>query len=85
MVSLRDSIGEKLTRKDDFVVRWREYFVQLLNGDVMRVVGKKRLERMRRYLEGGKRGDNGCAKENERWLSSWYGWYCCRNAENSRY
>ena len=39
MVFVSDSIGKKLTREDDAEVRWREYFVQLLNGYVISEVG----------------------------------------------
>ena len=40
MVFVSDSIGKKLTREDDVEVRWREYFVQLLNGYEISEVGE---------------------------------------------
>ena len=33
-------MGEKLTVENDIEGRWREYFVQLLNGDEISEVGK---------------------------------------------
>ena len=32
-------MGEELTQEDDTEGRWKEYFVQLLNGDEIREVG----------------------------------------------
>ena len=34
-----NSMGEELTRENDIEGRWKEYFVQLLNGDEIREVG----------------------------------------------
>ena len=42
MSSLRNSMEEELTKEDD-MVRWREYFVQLLNGDEISEVGVVRV------------------------------------------
>ena len=33
---MRNSMGEELTRENDNGGRWKEYFVQLLNGDEIR-------------------------------------------------
>ena len=32
-------MGEKLTQENDIEGRWKEYFVQLLNGDKIKEVG----------------------------------------------
>ena len=44
-----NSMGEGLTRENDIEVRWREYFVQLLNGNkiVRKELGGQGLEGMR--------------------------------------
>ena len=39
---MRNSIGEEVTRENDIEVRWREYFVQLLNGDEISEVGVRK-------------------------------------------
>ena len=36
---MRNSMGEELTRENDIEGRWKEYFVQLQNGDEIREVG----------------------------------------------
>ena len=36
---MRNSMGEELTQENDIEGRWKEYFVQLLNGDEIREVG----------------------------------------------
>ena len=33
---MRNSLGEELTRENDIEGRWKEYFVQVLNGDEIR-------------------------------------------------
>ena len=38
-LSMINSVGEELTRENDIEGRWKEYFVQLLNGDEIREVG----------------------------------------------
>ena len=41
-------MGDELTRENDIEGRWKEYFVQLLNGDKIREVGVEGCkERMR--------------------------------------
>ena len=37
---MRNSMGEELTRENDIEGRWKEYFVQMLNGDEIREVGR---------------------------------------------
>ena len=45
-------------------VRWKEYFVQLLNGDEISKVGENsRRGRIGGNERGGERGDNECAKD----------------------
>ena len=48
---MRNLMGEELTQENDIKDRWKEYFVQLLNGDEIREVGGgaggRGLERMR--------------------------------------
>ena len=39
-LSIRNSMGEELTQENDIEGRWKEYFVQLLNGDEIRDVGR---------------------------------------------
>ena len=46
---MRNSMGEELTQENNIEGRWKEYFVQLLNGDEIREVGDVRGER---YVEG---------------------------------
>ena len=36
---MRNSMGEALTQENDIKGRWKEYFVQLPNGDEIRDVG----------------------------------------------
>ena len=36
---MRDSVDEELAQEDGGQVKWKEYFVQLLNGDVINEVG----------------------------------------------
>ena len=36
---MRNSIGEELTQENEIEGRWKDYFVQLLNGDEIRQVG----------------------------------------------
>ena len=38
-LSMRNSMGEELTRENDIEGRWKDYFVQLLKGDEMGEVG----------------------------------------------
>ena len=38
-LSMRSSMGEELTLENDIEGRWKEYFVQLWNGDEIREVG----------------------------------------------
>ena len=38
-LSMRNSMGEELTQENDIEGRWKEYFVQLLNGGEIREVG----------------------------------------------
>ena len=46
-LSIRNSMGEELTQESDIEGRWKEYFVQLLNGDEIKEVGgDKRWERI---------------------------------------
>ena len=40
--SVRNSMDEELTQENDIEVGWREYFVQLLNGDEMNEAGVRR-------------------------------------------
>ena len=48
---MRNLMGEDLTQENDTEGRWKRYFVQLLNGDEIREVGRHLrrggLERMR--------------------------------------
>ena len=44
LLSVRNSMGEELTRENDFEVRWRRYFVQLLNDNKISEVGGRGLE-----------------------------------------
>ena len=37
-LSMRNSMGEELTRENNIEGRWKEYFVQLLNDDEIREV-----------------------------------------------
>ena len=38
---MRKSVGEELTRGNDAEVGWRKYFVQLLNGGEIRLLGRR--------------------------------------------
>ena len=43
---MRNSMGEELTRENDIEGRWKEYFVQLLNGEIREVEGHVRRGRI---------------------------------------
>ena len=50
--SLRNSNDEELTQKNDVEVKWREYFVQIMNGDEISEVR----ENVKRERTGGNEG-----------------------------
>ena len=68
--SVRNSMDDEVTRENDLEVRWKAYFVQLLNGEEA-----KEVEVRRERIRGNERvvrkvvrvGHNGCAQEDERW------------------
>ena len=41
---VRNSIGEELSSENNIESRWKEYFVQLLNGDELSEVGFERMK-----------------------------------------
>ena len=56
---MRNLMGKELTRENDTEDdRWKEYFIQLLNGDEIREVGgdikRERIEGNERVIKGGK-------------------------------
>ena len=64
---MRNSMGNERTQENYIEGTWKEYFVQLLNGDEIREEGGDiRRGRVGEY-ERSERGNKGCTKEDERW------------------